>query len=136
VSFTTADAALLFMFAGHAIVTLESRKTGTHFTYRISAAPEGQPHFVSLLTGADNGSDYEFFGTIFNELDFRHGKRARIGREAPGVRAFVWAWDRLSHGEIPEDLVIHHEGRCGKCGRPLTVPESIESGIGPVCAGR
>jgi hypothetical protein len=29
---------------------------------------------------------------------------------------------------------VHHEGRCGRCGRTLTVPESIESGIGPECA--
>ena len=26
-----------------------------------------------------------------------------------------------------------HEGRCGRCGRKLTVPESIEAGYGPEC---
>jgi hypothetical protein len=29
---------------------------------------------------------------------------------------------------------VWHEGRCGRCGRKLTVPESIESGFGPECA--
>lgn len=28
---------------------------------------------------------------------------------------------------------IWHEGKCGRCGRQLTVPESIESGFGPEC---
>jgi hypothetical protein len=28
----------------------------------------------------------------------------------------------------------HHEGKCGRCGRLLTVPSSIESGIGPECS--
>jgi len=26
--------------------------------------------------------------------------------------------------------------RCGRCGRVLTVPESVESGFGPECIGR
>jgi predicted metal-dependent hydrolase len=29
---------------------------------------------------------------------------------------------------------VHHEGKCGRCGRLLTVPSSIESGIGPECS--
>jgi hypothetical protein len=33
-------------------------------------------------------------------------------------------------------MELWHEGRCGKCGRALTVPESIESGLGPVCESR
>ena len=31
-------------------------------------------------------------------------------------------------------LEVWHEGRCGRCNRALTVPESIASGIGPECA--
>jgi hypothetical protein len=34
------------------------------------------------------------------------------------------------------ELAVYHEGRCGACGRRLTTPESISSGLGPVCAGR
>ncbi|MGQ4872128.1 MAG: DUF6011 domain-containing protein, partial [Candidatus Thorarchaeota archaeon] len=32
---------------------------------------------------------------------------------------------------LPEKVRIWHEGKCGRCGRRLTVPESIESGYGP-----
>jgi len=28
---------------------------------------------------------------------------------------------------------VFHEGACGRCGRTLTVPESIASGFGPEC---
>jgi hypothetical protein len=31
------------------------------------------------------------------------------------------------------NLEIWHEGRCGRCGRKLTVPESIHNGYGPEC---
>jgi hypothetical protein len=34
---------------------------------------------------------------------------------------------------LPECIEIWHEGKCGKCGRQLTVPSSIETGIGPEC---
>jgi hypothetical protein len=37
---------------------------------------------------------------------------------------------------MPDGVVIWHEGRCGRCGRRLTVPESIESGYGPECIGK
>lgn len=33
-------------------------------------------------------------------------------------------------------LQVWHEGRCGRCGRKLTVPSSIETGLGPECAGK
>jgi hypothetical protein len=35
--------------------------------------------------------------------------------------------------DLPESLEIWHEGSCLRCGRKLTVPESIESGYGPEC---
>jgi hypothetical protein len=28
---------------------------------------------------------------------------------------------------------VKHCGYCGKCGRVLTEPESLESGLGPIC---
>jgi hypothetical protein len=31
---------------------------------------------------------------------------------------------------------VYHEGRCGRCNRKLTVPESIETGLGPECASK
>jgi hypothetical protein len=36
----------------------------------------------------------------------------------------------------PPSLVIQEENRCGKCGRELTDPVSIERGIGPECYGQ
>lgn len=133
---TDRDAAIAYMLAGKAIVTLVSSRTGARFTYKIAAANDGGPHFVSLLRGPANDSDYTYMGAIFNGTTFRLTRKSRIGANAPAYRAFAWAFDRLSSGKIPDELEIWHEGRCGKCGRKLTVPESIASGLGPVCAGK
>ena len=36
---------------------------------------------------------------------------------------------------LPKTVEVWHEGICGRCGRKLTVPESVERGLGPECAG-
>lgn len=42
---------------------------------------------------------------------------------------------RLQLTTLPPKVHILHEGMCGKCGRPLTDPVSIEYGLGPICRG-
>jgi hypothetical protein len=127
-----------FMLAGKATFTVVSGKTGTRFTYKVVAKTmnDGKVlHFVSVLTGSDNTSDYTFLGTIFDRASYRHGNRSPIGREAASAKAFAWTWERLTAGNLT-GATIHHEGRCGRCNRALTVPESILSGFGPECAGK
>jgi hypothetical protein len=127
-----------FIFAGRAVFTITSTKTGQSFTYRI-ARPAGDrdegPLFASVLTGPDNTADYTYTGVVE-----RAGVRAQlvptrasaINVNAPSWRALEWF---LQHVDS-EAVEFRHEGRCGRCGRALTVPSSIDSGLGPECAGR
>jgi Family of unknown function (DUF6011) len=128
-----------FMLAGKSTVTLVSQKTGARFTYRISATPDGAAYFVGLLSGPDNNADYKYLGRISRGI-FWPGRKVPkpgdISRDAPSARAFDWAWRALARGTMPEQLEIWHEGRCGRCGRKLTVPESIAQGFGPECVTR
>jgi hypothetical protein len=127
-----------FLLAGNARVTLVSGKTGVRFTYRVRR-PEGvdpkRPHFVALLRGPDNEEDYAFLGTIFHDGHFVMGRNSRISGEAPSARAFRYAWSALHCFAMPHGVEVWHEGRCGRCGRALTVPESVARGLGPECAG-
>jgi len=138
--FTTAVASRDFMLGGNATVTLVSTKTGTRFTYKIRAADDGKVHFVSLLNGPDNESDYKYLGRIVDGEKLWIGRRVPkagdIGMDAPSALAFQWAWERLCRGVMLDSLEIWHEGRCGRCSRKLTVPSSIASGFGPECAGK
>lgn len=124
-----------FILGGNATVTLESAATGARFTYKVRASDDGGLHFVSVLTGADNESDFAYLGTIRADR-FAHGRKSRLGLDAPSARAFAWAWPHIAAGRCPDALTIWHEGRCGRCNRKLTVPESIASGFGPECSGR
>lgn len=133
-----------FALAGNARFTIVSTKTGARFTYRVrvngGAPKEGDPPpkgpwFVSVLTGADNDGDFTYLGTMFLDGAYRHGRKSRIGQDAPSAQAFAWFWRQVQAGTLPATVEAWHEGRCGRCGRALTVPESIASGLGPVCAG-
>lgn len=136
-SFTSASAFKQFALAGNARFTLVSKRTQTRFTFRVRRPAEDRPWFVSLLTGSDNENSYTFFGTIFPDGSFRHSRKARISALAPSVAGFDWFWKHVRSADaldlLPAQVDVHHEGRCGRCGRTLTVPQSIESGFGPEC---
>lgn len=127
---------LVFVLAGNAKFTIVSKATGTRFTYRVKRSDDGKVRFVSLMNGPDNESSYAFFGTIFQDGKFRHSHKARMGADAPAAKAWAWFWSNLQKHHLSPTVEVWHEGKCGRCGRTLTVPESIESGYGPECAGR
>lgn len=128
---------LAFLLAGNSVVTLQSRKTGKHFTFNIvkitsPKVGERMAFFLKVLTRPDR---YDVMGFISNEMQII--PTFRYSLKTPSVRAFVWAWQKLYYERImPAELEVWHEGRCGRCGRRLTVPESIERGIGPECIGK
>lgn len=124
-----------FATAGNARLTLVSKATGTRFTYRIRKASDGEVWFVGVLTGSDNESDYAKLGMVKGG-DFRTFAKASISPNAPSYIAFAWAWSHIAKGMIPATLAVYHEGRCGRCARPLTDPVSIEIGLGPECRKR
>jgi len=61
-----------FVFGGNATITLESTKTGKHFTFKVRVAKKDDdtdPFFVSVLNGPDNYANYSYVGIINSERD-------------------------------------------------------------------
>lgn len=145
-----------FVLAGNALFTVKSLKTGKHFTFKVRQVEVVDtlteklrlvlpPQWiVKVLTWTDNSNS-----TNYTPI----GKIAGPGREfitrlspspVSSAKAFGWFWKllKLEGSSMPsttktklwQQCTFHHAGRCGRCGRLLTVPESIESGIGPECA--
>ncbi len=130
-----------FILAGAAIFTLVG--SSTRFTFRVTRKdPEAgsrytQPtYFVGLLTGSNNDTDYSYLGLLDPVTGYvRLTKNSRMKLDAPAVKAIQWALPKVwARTPMPPAFAIMHEGRCGRCGRTLTVPESIISGFGPDCA--
>jgi hypothetical protein len=124
---------------GKAKITLVSTATGTRFTYRIGSSDDGSTQFVSVLCGPDNTANYKYVGRIARDIFWAGRKVPRPGDISPDAqssKAFAFAWRKLVQGTIPAGLEVWHEGSCGRCGRSLTVPESVARGLGPECAGK
>ncbi len=122
------------ILGGNAIFTIQNANTEGRFTYRVRKHKTMNLWFVYLLTGTINTNDYTFFGTIFENGDFRFSKKSKLGFNLPSVQGFIWTYNRINIGStLPSHVEIYHEGKCCRCGRTLTVPESITSGFGPEC---
>lgn len=121
--------------------TIQSRTTGEHRTFLIrtqASDAEFAPglRLLALLTGPNNEEDYKAFA--FVEDDGIHVWNSMRGEGLWEKYAeMIWSL-ALDAGFSPwaKNYSIMEEGRCLRCNRLLTTPESVSSGIGPVCAGR
>jgi len=131
-----------FFFGGNATFTVESEKTGSWRTYKIRETKpnliyKNSAFMVSLLAGPDNENSFTYIGMVNPDTgDLRLTKASRRTDDSPDVIIFRWVMKHLFSDNVLMNAVVHHEGKCGCCGRKLTVPESIKIGIGPECAKR
>lgn len=127
----SAEAAAPFILAGNSTFTAKSTKTGKHFTYKVKKAKRGKDlWFASVLTG----EDYSYAGTVDSTGAFRTTQKSAVGEDAPSVQALRFTLRCVFSGKLHSDLEVMHDGSCGRCGRQLTHPESLASGLGPECA--
>ena len=120
--------ALKFIFAGNSSVTFLNNKTENRFSYRVKMVKNSNIFFVSVLT--DN--EYSYLGTVSNGF-YKHGNKSNLAPGSQGEKVFIYVLKNLKSNSLSDFIEIWHEGKCGKCNRPLTVPSSIETGIGPEC---
>ncbi len=137
--FANPQDARAFTLAGNATITLESQKTGAHFTYRVRQALDRETekptdrYFVSVLNGPDNEHSFAYVG-LLDGGSFRQTAKSRFAADTPSVRGFVYFWNAIAADRMPNTMNVRHEGKCGRCNRKLTTPESLDRGIGPECA--
>lgn len=144
-----------YVLGGRSTFTVVSNKTQARYTYRVRIATVrarsksetieeyrarkalalAGPRTVEAMTGSDNYADYTPIGTILPNGVFV--ARREVPSKVEGRRnGFAWFWkavvtsqDKLSQTEV------WHDGHCSCCGKKLTVPESLSTGRGPICAG-
>ena len=111
--------------------------SGGHRTFRVhtqdqdaSFAPGKQ--VIAFLSGPCNEGDYTSFafvanGQVYPWKRFQHGYDTIIA-----AARFLVGGDYQAAGK----MFALESGLCYVCGRTLTDPLSIETGIGPICASR
>lgn len=133
---------LEYALSGISVFTLQNEGTSNRFTFKaidarmVDSKARKEIYFLKVLTGPDNSSDYSFVGTIQvsdSGYVYKHSKKSRMTEDAQSVKVAKWFLAAAQGKGLPENIKMYHEGRCGRCGRKLTVPESVESGYGPEC---
>jgi hypothetical protein len=122
-----------FLFAGKAVFTIRSAKTGQHYTYRVNKKKDSDIFFIALNLGY---KEFVYLGYVKNRRFTTTAKSCRSATSKE-VLAFKFLLKQISLvGDLRQDLEFFHEGTCGRCGRALTDPVSIELGLGPTCRKR
>ena len=138
-----------FITGGKATFTLqlradyaEAKGLKAHYTYKVTKSKPneqyGETYFVKIMTGPDNEASYSYLGILNTETGVvRTTAKSRFNAVdlqvvlLNRVLHYVWAGDTTPVENA--GFALHHEGKCGCCGRKLTTPESITLGIGPEC---
>ena len=135
-----------YIFAGKAIFTLVSPKTGRRYTYKVTEdiLADGQKTYkIHLLQGDDNTKDYHFIARLYyNKAQIWWQKHKCFTTDIDEVsvtEGYSYAESAINCIlQYPEFYIMKggefwHSGRCAKCGRLLTTPKSVATGIGPHC---
>lgn len=120
---------------GHFTVVFEFRGRRISRTLRLKTQPENASfapgkQIIALLTGCDNEKDYTGFG--FVRGNYLGVWKSKITMQEAIAAANVLL-EKDSYKEAAKAYVLE-SGRCCRCNRLLTVEQSIERSMGPVCA--
>lgn len=139
-----------FILAGKAVFTVVCGENTLvdckpHYTFRVRHKPADmfnrEVYFVACMTGSDNERSYSYMGILdplTGHVDLR-GK-TKFTDQSTQVRilsrVLACLWAGQGNKIVAAGWDVKHAGKCCKCGRTLTHPESLETGWGPECSGK
>lgn len=130
---------LKFLLAGNSTFTV-SNPEGKHYTFKVKRTKHKNANgkykfFISYLTGPDF---YTYLGMVVSPHDgYGHvtlTQASKLNILSLPFKVSNWAVKHIfTEKPLPEGYKVDHAGKCGRCGRKLTTPESIKLGLGPIC---
>jgi hypothetical protein len=122
-----------FLTAGKAVLTLKSQKTGDHLTYKVQRNKRGNGSF---FVSVKDLHDYIYIGMMFDNNGsnvFHTTAKSAKPKDSTESKTFSWFLKQVNARCNHPHLEVRHEDQCGRCGRALIDPVSIDRGIGPEC---
>lgn len=127
-----------FVFAGRAAFSVSNPK-GEHYTFKVRGKDsvwQGRKQRSYFLSVKASGGrfPYRYIGIVNADGSIKTTGKSDFLPETKEYKVAAWALQRVIRGGvIPDGYEIRHVGKCGRCGRTLTDPTSIDRGIGPEC---
>lgn len=105
---------------------------GGHRTLRLQTMEDSTKQWLSYLSGSDNEGDYKSVGVVDgNAVNLFRKYIGQYQDILAAARFLVRNVDKLD--EYGRQYAIR-SGKCYRCNRTLTTPESVARGLGPHCA--
>lgn len=134
IQMTNYEDILLHLSGGRAHISIVSKKTHTHFTYRVVRAKEERHKYLIWVR-----VEHKYILAVIwdnKERKFIYNPKTCIPKEWRRYKAIVWMWRYIINKRMPDGMFVYRDERCRSCGKRLTNPESIKLGIGPECIKR
>ena len=138
-----------FIFSGHSVLTCMNTETGKHKTFMIDKSDDGRVHFFKIRGDKDGvfvpltkdlkkqKKNWVYVGMTLPNGKFITTRGSKVTRDSQSFRSIEWLLRASTEWSLGIDkypqIEVYHEGFCGRCGRPLTNPESVQLGYGPSC---
>lgn len=124
------------LLAGRARLTITNPATGRwikiHMKRRKDRATGewSNCYFLNLALLGDGDMGYRYAGAFFSD-SFRFKPASNADQDL--LKISNWIVRAIANPELLSTCEIEHAGKCCSCGRTLTHPESIRTGLGPEC---
>ena len=136
--------ALRYILAGKSEFTFLSLKTDVRIRYKLQRkvaeqrGKKGQDEYIYFLNTFTDG-EYKYAGVLFyddvmRQFKFGRGQRGLLNYSHINIKSLLFVLNQLNIENYNLSLKVYHVGKCGRCGRKLTTPESILTGLGPECS--
>lgn len=138
--FIAQDKAFEFMLAGKSEFILHSTKTNEDFKFKLDKKDSKYNagefiYFVSLKVGRiDQYAGVMWFNSNTSEFNFKEKVDGPVKASSVEIRSLLFVLNKLYKEDTVQYLEVYHVGKCGRCGKKLTTPESILTGLGPSCS--
>ena len=119
-----------FILSGNAKFSVHNQRTGNSLAFRVWAKTFNN---VTVSWYVYDQND-EYIGYIRGDIFIAAGDSQT--KLPVAIKAFNIIWLQIINQSMLDSTTIYNTGQCGRCGRPLSDPDSIRVGIGPECRNK
>lgn len=115
-------------------ITIRSKRTGKDYTFKISRSEYKGRWYTHIKIERGGHLAFSHIGYYRRGHIWKNGAPV----ETKAARSIQWVLKRIQKNQyetLENQVQIMHCGYCMACGKKLTDADSIERGVGPVCAG-